>query len=89
VPSNRRKLSTPTPSSSLGTPQNDTASLGAETDAFSSSRSAWATPGDFQGNGIQLSTDGGNTWALNNWNQGTDARYGTCVTRSLLGGRWK
>jgi len=52
----------------------------------------WATPGDFQGNGIQLSTDGGNTWSLNNWNQGTvPARYSAFISATtgyVSGGSW-
>jgi len=35
----------------------------------------WSDAGDFQGNGIQLSTDGGSTWKQQNWPYSPDARY--------------
>jgi len=36
---------------------------------------AWSDRQDFEGNGVIITTDGGNTFSENNWNLPTDARY--------------
>jgi len=51
----------------------------------------WMELFDLQGDGLQISTDGGQTWNSRNWNQGTEARYLSCVTPTtcfVAGGTW-
>jgi len=52
---------------------------------------SWAKLTDAQGNGIQISTDGGKRFHDYNWNQGTYARYGSFLSSTLgfvSGGVW-
>jgi len=51
----------------------------------------WATIKNTQGDGIQISTDGGQQFVDINWNQGTLARYGSFLNSSfgfVSGGIW-
>jgi photosystem II stability/assembly factor-like uncharacterized protein len=51
----------------------------------------WAKLTDTQGNGVQISTDGGKRFHDSNWDQNTPARYGSFVSTDIgfvSGGEW-
>jgi len=52
---------------------------------------SWFELTDPNGDGLQVSTDGGQSWKSHNWNQGTIARYASFVSAStgfVTGGIW-
>jgi len=53
---------------------------------------AWSTPGQWEGNGVQFSTNSGQTWVGNNWPwKTTPARYGDFLSANwglVTGGTW-
>lgn len=51
----------------------------------------WVEVTDFDGNGIQISTNGGSTWHSRNWGFTTEARYGSFQSSNMgfvTGGNW-
>jgi len=51
----------------------------------------WTSPKEPQGDGVQISTDAGQTWTGQDWNMGTESRYASFISQDLgfvTGGTW-
>jgi len=51
----------------------------------------WTSGKEPNGDGVQISTDGGSTWTGQDWKQGTTSRYGSFISKDLgyvTGGSW-